>query len=414
MKVSLFHLMPYRELPPNFENEYRGCWVDIPSHLYDPDRGNVMYNEYLDEMEFAEEMGFDGVCVNEHHQCAYGMMPSPNLMAATLARRTKRVNIVVLGASIALYNPPIRVAEEFAMLDVLSGGRLVAGFPVGTSQDDNHCYGVPPAIVREKYFEAADLIVKAWTTPHVFSFNGKYTKLRYVNILPRPIQKPHPPIWVPGGSSVETWEWTLEKDYVYAALSYGGYKRGKTVLDGYWETAERMGKEFNPYRAGYLQLVCVSESFEQAEKEYSEGVEYFYRKFVGSGDGSFADAPGYRSERSLRAGLRQSTAAAPSLRRQRVQTFRDFVENGNVVAGSPDQVTEKLIEIAKDLRFGHLMVLLMIGNFPRDLVRKNIELFAREVMPHLRDVWSEYEDRWSPKPLPTRVEPIKMTPAGVS
>src|SRR5690606_37525876 len=113
----------------------------------------------------AASVGFDGICVNEHHQNAYGMMPSPNIMAATLARRTKDVALVVLGNSIALYDPPTRVAEEFAMLDVISGGRLVAGFPVGTGMDGSFCYGVNPAILRQKYYEAEELIMKAWTEP---------------------------------------------------------------------------------------------------------------------------------------------------------------------------------------------------------------------------------------------------------
>ena len=134
MKVSLFHLMPFSDLPedpphgPNWKEA--GVWVDVPRSLYDPVVGNELYNEYLDEMEFAETVGFDGVCVNEHHQNIYGTMPSPNIMLATLARRTSRVNLIVLGTSIALYNPPIRIAEEMAMLDVISGGRVICGFDV--------------------------------------------------------------------------------------------------------------------------------------------------------------------------------------------------------------------------------------------------------------------------------------------
>ncbi len=150
MKICFFHLMPYRFLPDNFENDYRSVWVDVPSALYDAGRTHGLYHEFLDELEHAERCGFDGLCVNEHHQNAYGLMPSPNLMAATLTRRTSRAAIVVLGNSLALYNPPVRVAEEFAMLDLLSGGRLVAGFPVGTSMDTNFAYGVNPATLRER------------------------------------------------------------------------------------------------------------------------------------------------------------------------------------------------------------------------------------------------------------------------
>src|ERR687890_1771302 len=178
----MFHLMPYRELPEDFAERYRSVWVDIPSHLFDPVRAHEMYNDTLDELEFATTVGYDGVCVNEHHGNGYGMMPSPNIMAASVARRSRDAAVIVLGNSIALYNPPVRVAEEFAMLDVISGGRLVAGFPVGSSQDTNYCYGQIPSLTREKYQEAHDLIIKAWTTREPFAFNGRYNKLRHVNI----------------------------------------------------------------------------------------------------------------------------------------------------------------------------------------------------------------------------------------
>ena len=157
MKFHFFHLMPYPELPADFREKNRSVWVDVPSNLFDPAVGHRAYNEYLDELEYAASVGFDGICVNEHHQNAYGMMPSPNLMAAALARRTSGVKLVLMGNSVALYNPPTRVAEEMAMLDVLSGGRLVAGFPVGTPMDTTYCYGQSPATLREKYREGVEL-----------------------------------------------------------------------------------------------------------------------------------------------------------------------------------------------------------------------------------------------------------------
>ena len=127
--------------------------------------------------------------------------------------------IVVLGNSIALYNPPTRVAEEMAMLDVMSGGRLISGFPVGTSMDTNYCYGQIPSLTREKYQEAHDLIIKAWTTREPFAFNGRYNKLRHVNIWPRPIQQPHPPIFVVGTGSPSTMAYAAEITVMRGAAS---------------------------------------------------------------------------------------------------------------------------------------------------------------------------------------------------
>ena len=398
MKLHFFHLMPWPDLPDDFQQKYRSVWVDVPSHLYDPARGHEVYNEYLDELEYAALCGFDGICVNEHHSNAYGLMPSPNIMAAALARRTKDAALVVMGNSIALYNPPIRVAEEFAMLDVISGGRLVAGFPVGSSMDTNFAYGQTPITLREKYQEAHDLIIRAWTDPEVFAWNGKYTQLRYVNTWPKPIQKPHPPIWIPGGGSVETWQWCTERDYMYSYLSYFGYKRAASAMQGFWNEVERQGQEPNPYRAGFLQFVGVSETDEQAERDYAEAADYFYNRCLHVAFG-FADAPGYRTMKTVKAGLMAQIGQAAQAMRQGLK-WKDFIEQGYIVAGSPATVREKLTEVAKGLNVGHMMTLLHFGNMPRETVMKNTTLFSQEVMPHLKGLFPEWEDRWWINPLP--------------
>ena len=218
MNLLWFHLMPYTELPDDFRDKHPSVWVDIHSSLFDPRRAHHMYNDFMDELEFAAQSGFDAVCVNEHHSNGYGLMPSPNLVASSLARRTADTALCVLGNSLALYNPPTRVAEEFAMIDCISGGRLIAGFPVGSPMDTCYAYGQNPSLLRERYLEAHDLVVKAWTEAETFAFNGRFNQQRYVNIWPRPVQKPHPPMWIPGGGSVETWQWCAAMDYVYCYL----------------------------------------------------------------------------------------------------------------------------------------------------------------------------------------------------
>ncbi len=398
MKFHFFHLMPWPDLPDDFPDTYRSVWVDVPSYLYDPVRGHEVYNEYLDELEYAAAMGFDGVCVNEHHANAYGLMPSPNLMAAALARRTRDAALVVLGNSIALYNPPVRVAEEFAMLDVISGGRLVAGFPVGSSMDTNYAYGQTPVTLREKYQEAHDLIVRAWTDPEVFAWNGKYTQLRYVNTWPKPVQKPRPPIWIPGGGSVETWEWVAQRDYMYCYLSYFGYKRAEMVMRGFWDEVARQGVEPNPYRAGFLQFVGVSETDAQAERDYAAAADYFYNRCLHVYSG-FADAPGYRTMKTVKAGiLAQIGAAARQIRAG--LTWKDFIEQGYLIAGSPETVRQQIEHVARTLNIGHMMLLLHFGNLPKETVTKNTALFAGEVMPRLKGLFGEWEDRWWIQPLP--------------
>jgi alkanesulfonate monooxygenase SsuD/methylene tetrahydromethanopterin reductase-like flavin-dependent oxidoreductase (luciferase family) len=278
MKFMSFNLMPYRYLPMDFPQKHRSVWVDIPGDLYDPVKGNQLYNEYMDQLEYAAQIGFDGICVNEHHANGYGLMPSPNIIAAGLARRTKDVALVVLGNSVALYNPPLRVAEEFAMLDCISGGRLVAGFPVGTSMDTNYAYGQVPTTLREKYYEGVRLILEAWKRNDVFAFNGEFTQLRYVNCWPKPFQKPHPPVWIPGGGSVETWDYCADMGFLYSYLSFSGYKRAKVFMDGFWETLERKGLPQNPYQAGFVQFVAVGDSDDECAEKFGPHAEWFFNK----------------------------------------------------------------------------------------------------------------------------------------
>jgi alkanesulfonate monooxygenase SsuD/methylene tetrahydromethanopterin reductase-like flavin-dependent oxidoreductase (luciferase family) len=400
MKLMWFHLMPYTELPEDFREKHPSVWVDIHSSLFYPRRAHHMYNDFMDELEFAAECGFDAVCVNEHHSNGYGLMPSPNLIASALSRRTSDTALCVMGNSLALYNPPTRVAEEFAMIDVISGGRLIAGFPVGTPMDTCFAFGQNPSMLRDRYYEAHDLVLRAWTERDTFAFNGRFNQQRYVNIWPRPVQKPHPPIWIPGGGSVETWRWCAEMDHVYAYLSYFGYQAGQATMDGFWAEMDRLGKDRNPYRAGFLQFVGVAESREEAYRLYSEPAEYFYGRCLHV-DPRFANAPGYTSEATQRAGVVGQVAQVARMRRfdTLAREMDAIVEKGYVIIGSPDEVAAQLKEVAVNLNVGHLMLLMQFGNMGKDLAKYNTKLFAEKVMPQLADVFADWEDRWWPQPM---------------
>ena len=398
MKFTWFHLMPYRWLPADFRQRYHSVWVDLPNSLYDPEKGHDLYNEYLDMLEYAEQCGFDAVAVNEHHQNAYGMMPSPNIMAATLARRTSKAMLLVLGNSIVCYNPPTRIAEEFAMLDVISGGRLIAGFPVGTSMDINYCAGQNPATVRDKYREGHDLIMKAWQTREPFAFNGKYTKLRYVNLWPRPIQQPHPPVWIPGLGSIETWDFCAQHDYNYSYLSFSGYKRARNMMNGYWDRRAALGADDNPHSAAFFQQVCISETDAQCEKEWWPHVDYFFNKCLHLYPGT-SEAPGYRSEASLRAGI-VSQFGNTTQNMGIDKSWKQLVDEGYILAGSAETVRQQIEELAKTLRVGHVLLGCQIGSAPAELVNRSTKLAGDQILPKLRHLYSDYEDRWWPKALP--------------
>ena len=216
MKVFMFHLMPYAYLDMSFSDKYRSAWVVLPNTYFDPNKGHELYNRYLDELELAAELGFDGICVNEHHQNAYGLMPSPVVMAAALSRRTKNAKIAILGNAFCLREHPLTLAEEHAMLDCITGGRLISGMVRGIGAE-YYSIGSNPAFSHARFQEAHDLVVQSWTRPGPFAFEGQYYHFEYVNVWPRPYQQPHPPIWAPSTGSTETIEWAAHpsRKYVY-------------------------------------------------------------------------------------------------------------------------------------------------------------------------------------------------------
>ncbi len=195
MRFFFFHLMPYQDLDLDYDKTHRSAWVTLPNSYYDPVKGHALYNRYLDELEYADALGFDGICVNEHHQTAYGMMAAPNVLAGALARRTQHAKIAILGRALPLVNNPLAIAEEFAILDNLTAGRIITGFVRGIGAE-YHSTGVNPTESHDRFHEAHDLIVRAWTEPGPFAFEGKYYHFNYVNSWPRPYQTPHPPIWI--------------------------------------------------------------------------------------------------------------------------------------------------------------------------------------------------------------------------
>ncbi len=417
MKISMFHLMPYRDLPDDFEKRYRSVWVDPPFHeLTTPEKAGMYYNQTLDELIYAAKAGMDGICVNEHHQNAYGNMPGPNLMGSVLARATQGLDVAIvqMGATLPTTQPPIRIAEEYAMLDCISGGRIVAGMPLGSPMDVNYCYGITPIEQRDRYYEAHDLILKAWTSKTAFAWNGKYTQLPIVNLWPRPVQQPHPPVWVPGSGSISTWDFAAQHDHCYCFLSYFGSKLAKNVMDGFWEFVDNGGHDPNPYRAGFLQLLVVSETDARAEEDYYEHIRYFYDKCLHIAP-EFAAPPGHQDYRSLVNTLKKQFATVRDMRDELPNfKFKDFVDKGFVIAGGPATVRDQLTQAIKELRVGNLMVLLHIGSMPHELTLKNIDLFSREVLPYVRDIWDDqWENEWWPQSLRAKRElPVAVAAGG--
>jgi alkanesulfonate monooxygenase SsuD/methylene tetrahydromethanopterin reductase-like flavin-dependent oxidoreductase (luciferase family) len=412
VKVTSFHFMPYRELPDDVERRYRSMWVDAPWHeLADAARTGDFYNQSIDELMLAAEVGFDGLGTNEHHQNPYGFMCNPNLFGAILARMTRDrgldVALVQLGATLVSASP-IRVAEEYAVLDCLSGGRLIAGVPAGIGADAGLSYGVTPIEQRSRWREGIEFMLRAWTSREPFAWNGEHYQLRNVNLWPRPVQTPHPPLLVPGGHSSSTWDMCHERDWAYAFLSYFGASAAEAAMDGFWEHGEAYGRDRNPYRASFLQLVGVAETDELAEAQFGRHLEYFYKRLLHFPPQYFTP-PGYL-EYPSQLGAFKSMIASPPVDLKELSA-RDMIERGFAVVGSPATVRDRLGAIARRLGVGHLLAIMQFGSMPHELAQRNIRLFGNEVLPHLKTIWNAegWEDRWWPTGIPATLE---ETPAG--
>jgi alkanesulfonate monooxygenase SsuD/methylene tetrahydromethanopterin reductase-like flavin-dependent oxidoreductase (luciferase family) len=379
MNFFFFHLMPWPKVSQQSIDEAGSAWVWYPNSNYDPELGNELYNRYLDELEYAEEVGFDGVCVNEHHQNAYGLMPSPNLFAATLARRTERVKIAVIGNALPLYDPPLRVAEEYAILDVISGGRLIAGLVVG-GPPEYFSFKINPAEARDRFREAHDLILRAWTEDGPFAFNGDFYRYEWVNPWPKPIQQPHPPVWIPGIGSLETMEFVAQRKYSYMGIPYFHFRVFERNFKGFREACQKEGYEPSPGQTGWLAPIYVAESDARAREEYEEHLWYFARRLL---KGIDLYPPGYTSPRSA---VRILQAKGDFM--LDAKDWDDIEEGAYAIVGSPEKVREELAQRIERLGVGNLLCLLQLGSLPADLTRKNTDLFASEVMPYLRKEFS--------------------------
>lgn len=377
MKLYMMHLMPYADLDLDYDKTHNSAWITLPNSYYDPKKGAKLYNRYLDELEYADQLGFDGVCVNEHHQNAYGLMPQPGVMAGALARRTKKVKIAILGRALPLLNNPVTVAEEFAMVDNITEGRFIAGFVRGIGAE-YHAWSANPADSHERFHEAHDLILRAWTETGPFSFEGKHYQFEYVNLWPRPYQWPRPPIWIPSQGSSETIEWASHPDRRYTYLqTFTPVAMLAKYMQVYKDMAADHGYEASADQLGWSVPVYVAETDEIARREAKPHIENFLNKFLRMPKEMLLP-PGYLSLKSMLGVMKAKSAIGGK------QTIDDVIDKGMFICGSPQTVREQLEHYHSQIGFGHLLTLLQFGTLPAELTRKNMEIYASSVMPHLR------------------------------
>jgi alkanesulfonate monooxygenase SsuD/methylene tetrahydromethanopterin reductase-like flavin-dependent oxidoreductase (luciferase family) len=375
VKIFGFHLMPYQGLSQEHLDGDDSSWVTLSNAVFDPVAGHKLYERYLAELVAFDRVGFDGICVNEHHQTAYGLMPSPDVVAALLVPQTS-CTIAILGNALPLRDHPLRVAEEVAMLDVISGGRIISGFVRGIGAE-YHTFGMDPSASRERFYEAHDLIVAAWTRPGPFEWYGKHYKLRYVNPWPRPLQQPHPPIWSPSQGSGETIDWAARNRYTYLQ-TYSDIGTVRRVFDGVRAAAAGYGYEAQPEQIGWSVPVFVADTDAWAEAIALPALDTLFNKLMRMPRDVFFPA-GYLTLASSgrvmagKGGLGSGHA-----------DVRDLVERGYAVIGSADTVRQKLEAYQAELGFGTFCGVFQFGSLGHEDFTESLGLFADKVLPSVR------------------------------
>ena len=359
---------------------------------FDPQEGHYLYNMYLDEYQYSEEVGFDGLMLNEHHNTPTCLGATMNLEAAILARTTTKPKIVLLGNPLPIFDNPLRLAEELAEIDMISGGRLVSGFVRGTGVE-SLATNTNPLYNRERFEEAHDLVLKTWTTPGPFRWEGKHYQFRVVNPFQTPLQKPHPPIWIPGTGSPETLVWCAEHNYPYIFLETDpqGTEDMKSI---YSETAREHGYEPGPENFGYLVRIHVQDT---DEKAYDVGKGYMVGN-IGVGriplPRDYASPVGYGSRsddpRFLR--LREQIRSDP-FRVGGLDSahYDEILDSRRWIIGSPDTVVSQLREVLSYMRPGILAVWTNDGSISHQDTMRCLELMGEEVLPRLREIGEELE-----------------------
>ena len=386
MHLMYFTEQPMSAYPAQVGLDFGATALMFSNKHFDPKEGSRIYNEYLEHYILADELGIDGIMLNEHHNAPFCMQAKTNVFASILAAVTKKAKIVILGNPLPLADNPIRLAEELAMIDMISKGRLVSGFVRGGGQEQLAA-GVNPAYNRERFQEAHDLITKIWTEPGPFRWEGTHYQHRVVNPWAVPLQQPHPRIWIPGVLSKETVIWAAEHGYPYIALNTP-VDRTRQIWDLYDSVAAQAGFKGGPDYHGLLKQIHVAETEEKAI-ENARQFMWMQGEFTGLAHPVWSSPAGYGSPAFRRefaefsTGRGTSPRARPGLEKQ--------MEELMIIAGTPKQVIAKLRILLEETRPGILAFWGNDGTVSHEDAKTCIRLLGTEVFPAVREMAKEFD-----------------------
>jgi alkanesulfonate monooxygenase SsuD/methylene tetrahydromethanopterin reductase-like flavin-dependent oxidoreductase (luciferase family) len=344
----------------------------FPNESFDPKFAHVYYRSQIEQLVYAEDCGFDWVATGEDHMTAYSLTPSPALIISIAAYLTTKVKLAILGLPLPLLNP-IRVAEECAMLDVISGGRFIAGFIRGVPQN-YAAYNVDPDESRGRFEEARQLIIKAWTSPEIFSWNGTFYKYPKVSLWPVPLQKPYPRIVFSANSTKSAIDGAKAKATIGAIHLYNrnALDLVEGAIDAYRRHAESDGWQTSPQCFLIGLQTCIAKTDTEAEMLLGPALDYQFNVLSGTYNAQKREIarakPGY--------GLSPVEENPPSL--------MERLSTGIVLCGSPATVIEQIEHLIKRLGVGTISMHFQVGNMTQEAVLEGMRLFHDKVLPRFR------------------------------
>ena len=393
-EVFFFTEMGYTAYPQDEAKKLGYNNLMFPNQYFSPEKAHELYSMYFDELQYCTEVGFDGIMINEHHNNPLCMMPSINVIGSALAKTTKKGKIVFLGNVLPIHENPLRVAEEIAMIDCMSGGRVICGFVRGLGQE-SMATNTNPVYNRERFDEAHNLIIKAWTTPGPFRWEGKHYQFRVVNPWVMPMQKPHPPIWIPGVVSPESVIWAARHRYPYVALA-PPLDLISEIYDLYDKIAEEEGYTPTSENRGYAVRINVADS---DEKAYEEGKNFYWQlgTSFGVAPRHWQAPPGYITRTAAQSGRQTRRDATRNITPDNVTPggpsldYEEAHATHQIVTGNPDTVIEKLKRIIDVVDPAYLVLWGREGPMSHEVAMRCIDLLSQEVIPAVKEYQADRE-----------------------
>jgi alkanesulfonate monooxygenase SsuD/methylene tetrahydromethanopterin reductase-like flavin-dependent oxidoreductase (luciferase family) len=354
------------------------------NRFLDPGEATRLYAERREEYVEVERVGFDGIMVNEHHDGPFCMQPRCNITSAMLSGLTERVKIVQLGNPIPVWDNPVQLAEETAMIDMMSGGRLVAGIVRGGGIEQ-FANNTNPAFNRERFEEGHDLLIRAWTEPGPFRWEGNHYQFPIVNPWAVPLQQPHPRMWIPGVTSMETVVFAARHRYPYICLTTTPEDTAR-IWKVYGDAAAEVGYTAGEDLRGYFIRCHVQEDEDRALANARE-FNWMQGEFTGTSRPWLATPAGYSSPESRMARLRMIQARKGLIDPDVL--LKNDIKTKRLIAGTPKQVIEELGRRLEETRSSILVIWANDGDICHEDSMRCIQLLGEEVLPAVREIGAE-------------------------